>query len=47
MLEAFRRGERKAAEEMLSWAAEATEFVVEDGIGPAMNRYNRWPREEP
>jgi PTH1 family peptidyl-tRNA hydrolase len=47
VLEPFGRGEERTVEEMISWAAEAAESIIEDGVEPAMNRYNRWPREEP
>lgn len=46
VLEPFRRSELGQVEDLVALAAEAAESVVRDGVREAMNRYNRWPREE-
>ena len=40
VLSPFRRGEEKALEEMLTRAADAVEAFLQEGLEPAMNRYN-------
>jgi peptidyl-tRNA hydrolase, PTH1 family len=46
VLEPFSRSERKRVEEALDLAADAVLAILEQGIEPAMNRYNQSARED-
>jgi PTH1 family peptidyl-tRNA hydrolase len=47
VLRKFRRAELPAIKEAIRTASEAVSYIIKEGIGSAMNRYNRRPAKSP
>jgi peptidyl-tRNA hydrolase, PTH1 family len=45
VLTPFRRSQEKIVDEIVGKATEAVEMIVNEGLGPAMNMFNRKPEE--